>query len=133
MVLPRISTNISLLATEPEGNPLQLFLDSLEKFLPLPEKTLVLPSHGRPFVGLHERIKQLRDHHRDRLEEVMQSCAEHPRCAADIVPVMFKRTLDAHQTAFALGESMAHLNLLWHAGALRRQADAHGVLRFAPA
>jgi glyoxylase-like metal-dependent hydrolase (beta-lactamase superfamily II) len=133
MVLPRISTNISLLATEPEGNPLQLFLDSLEKFLPLPENTLVLPSHGRPFVGLHERIKQLRDHHRDRLEEVMQSCAEQPRCAADIVPVMFKRTLDAHQTAFALGESMAHLNLLWHAGALRRQADAHGVLRFAPA
>ncbi len=133
MVLPRISTNISLLATEPEGNPLQLFLDSLEKFLPLPENTLVLPSHGRPFVGLHERIKQLRDHHRDRLEEVMQACREQARCAADIVPVMFKRTLDAHQTAFALGESMAHLNLLWHAGALRRQADAHGVLRFAPA
>ena len=133
MVLPRISTNVSLFVTEPDGNPLQLFLDSLEKFLPLPENTLVLPSHGRPFVGLHERIKQLRDHHQERLEEVMHACAEQPRCAADIVPVMFKRELDPHQTTFALGESMAHLNLLWHTGALRRAADDHGVLRFAAA
>ncbi len=133
MVLPRISTNISLYETEPDGNPLQLFLDSLEKFLPLPENTLVLPSHGRPFVGLHERIKQLRDHHQERLEEVMQACRQRAQCAADIVPVMFRRELDLHQTTFALGESMAHLNLLWHTGALRREADAHGVLRFSAA
>jgi hypothetical protein len=32
-----------------------------------------------------------------------------------------------------VGEAMAHLNLLWHQGQLRRQADAGGVLRFAAA
>jgi glyoxylase-like metal-dependent hydrolase (beta-lactamase superfamily II) len=130
MVLPRISTNISVYETEPDGNPLQLFLDSLSKFLPLPEDTLVLPSHGRPFVGLHERIRQLRAHHEERLAEVVKACSEQPRCAAEIVPVMFKRDLDLHQTTFALGESMAHLNLLWHAGQLKREVDALGVLRF---
>jgi glyoxylase-like metal-dependent hydrolase (beta-lactamase superfamily II) len=130
MVLPRISTNISVYETEPDGNPLQLFLDSLKKFLPLPEDTLVLPSHGRPFVGLHERIRQLQAHHEERLAEVMHACHAQARCAADIVPVMFKRELDLHQTTFALGESIAHLNLLWHAGQLRREVDAQGVLRF---
>ena len=130
MVLPRISTNISVYETEPDGNPLQLFLDSLNKFLPLPEHTLVLPSHGRPFTGLHERVRQLQAHHRDRLAEVISACRDKPQCAADIVGVMFKRALDVHQTTFALGEAMAHLNLLWHQGQLRRQADAGGVLRF---
>ena len=63
MVLPRISTNVSVFAVEPEGNPLQLYLDSLAKFDALPADTLVLPSHGRPFRGLHTRIAQLREHH----------------------------------------------------------------------
>jgi glyoxylase-like metal-dependent hydrolase (beta-lactamase superfamily II) len=133
MVLPRISTNVSVYETEPEGNPLQLFLDSLKKFLALPEQTLVLPSHGRPFTGLHERVRQLQVHHQDRLDEVLRACREKPQCAAEIVGVMFKRTLDVHQTTFALGESMAHLNLLWHQGQLRREVDASGVLRFSAA
>ena len=133
MVLPRISTNISVYETEPEGNPLQLFLDSLKKFLTLPEQTLVLPSHGRPFTGLHERVRQLQVHHQERLDEVLRACRDKPQCAAEIVGVMFKRTLDVHQTTFALGESMAHLNLLWHQGQLRRKVDASGVLRFGAA
>lgn len=131
MVLPRISTNISVYESEPEGNPLQLFLDSLGKFLSLPAQTLVLPSHGKPFVGLHERVRQLQQHHRDRLDEVMQACGKRAQSASDVVGVIFKRSLDVHQTPFALGESMAHLHLLWHAGRLNRRIDDDGVLRFA--
>ena len=56
MVLPRISTNVSVHASEPEANPLQLFLTSLLRYLDLPESTLVLPSHGKPFIGLATRI-----------------------------------------------------------------------------
>jgi len=43
---------------------------------------------------------------------------------------MFKRKLDLHQTTFAMGESVAHLNALWLAGRLRRQLDEDGVYRF---
>ncbi|MFA4970940.1 MAG: MBL fold metallo-hydrolase, partial [Sulfuritalea sp.] len=59
MLLPRISTNISVTASTPHADPLGLFLDSIDKFRVLPEDTLVLPSHGRPFRGLHARIEQL--------------------------------------------------------------------------
>ena len=132
MVLPRISTNVSVYDQEPEADSLALFLDSLEKYLPLPVDTLVLPSHGKPFTGLHERIQQLKDHHRDRLAEVMQACQDKPCSAADILPVLFPRALDLHQTTFAMGEAVAHLHRLWIAGDLVRDRDADGVWRFAP-
>lgn len=129
MVLPRISTNTSVFAIEPEADAVGQFLDSLEKFLPLPPDTLVLPSHGKPFVGLQVRIAQLQAHHAARLGEVREACAT-PQSAADIVPLMFPRALDMHQLSFALGEALAHLHRLWYAGELRRVAGPDGVLRF---
>ena len=129
MVLPRISTNVSVFAVEPEGNPLQLYLGSLDKFAALPADTLVLPSHGKPFRGLHTRITQLKDHHSARLAEVLQAC-QAPLTAVDIVPIMFRRPLDTHQLSFALGEALAHLHKLWHDGLLRRQIGDDGVFRF---
>lgn len=129
MVLPRISTNVSVFAVEPDGNPLQLYLDSLGKFADLPEDVLVLPSHGKPFRGLHTRIRQLREHHVERLAEVITACAV-PQSAADIVPIMFRRPLDAHQLSFALGEALAHLHKLWYDGRLTRAAGNDGVLLF---
>src|SRR5437870_2098080 len=62
-VLPKITTNVSVWPEQPMANPLRLYLDSLDRFQPLPATTLVLPSHGLPFRGLHVRLGQLRDHH----------------------------------------------------------------------
>ena len=131
MMLPRISTNVSVYEQEPEANALALFLDSIDKFRALPEDTLVLPSHGKPFTGLHIRIQQLHDHHRDRLAEVMGACTLRACSAFDILPVMFKRPLDMHQTTFAMGEAVAHLHALWFAGKLQRSQGPDGVYRFA--
>jgi glyoxylase-like metal-dependent hydrolase (beta-lactamase superfamily II) len=130
MVLPRISTNVSVFDLEPEGNPLKLFLSSINKYLDLPADTLVLPSHGKPFTGMHQRIAQLHSHHVDRLAEVMQACSENPSSGADIVPIMFKRELDLHQMTFAIGEAVAHLHMLWYEGKLKRSLDVHGMYRF---
>jgi glyoxylase-like metal-dependent hydrolase (beta-lactamase superfamily II) len=133
MLLPRISTNISVSHHEPEADPLAMFLASLDRLRELPADTLVLPSHGKPFQGLHARIDQLFAHHADRLAEVMAACRQAPHSAADLLPVLFRRPLDVHQTTFALGEAIAHLNALWHQGQLVRRPDAHGVWRFSPA
>jgi len=133
MMLPRISTNVSVYEQEPEANALALFLNSIDKFKDLPTDTLVLPSHGKPFTGLHRRIEQLHEHHADRLAEVMVACSSKPGSAADMIPVLFKRPMDLHQTTFAMGESIAHLHALWFAGKLRRTLDADGVYRFLPA
>ena len=130
MVLPRISTNVSVFDMEPEGNPLGLYLESLGRYEAMAEDTLVLPSHGKPFRGVRTRIGQLRAHHEARLAEVMEACERAPQCAADIVPIMFKRALDMHQLTFAMGEALAHLHLLWLAGKLKRKMDDKGVLRF---
>ena len=45
MVLPRISTNVSVHEIEPESNPLRLYLDSIARMKALPEDTLVFPAH----------------------------------------------------------------------------------------
>lgn len=129
MVLPRISTNVSVFAIEPEANPVQQYLDSLKKYTGLVDDTLVLPSHGKPFRGLHTRITQLNDHHRARLAEVLEACAT-PKTAVEILPVMFKRPLDTHQLSFALGEAVAHLHKLWFDGALQRRLGDDGIFRF---
>lgn len=131
MMLPRISTNVSVYESEPEADALALFLGSIDKFRPLPESTLVLPAHGKPFTGLHERIQQLHDHHRAHLDKVRQACRQQACSAANIIPVLFTRAMDFHQTTFALGEAVAHLHALWYAGQLQRTRGADGVLRFA--
>jgi glyoxylase-like metal-dependent hydrolase (beta-lactamase superfamily II) len=131
MVLPRISTNVSVIDLEPEASPLPLFLASIARLKTLPEDTLVLPSHGKPFTGLHTRIQQLQQHHDDRLADVLAACTQAPGSACDMLPVLFKRTLDLHQTTFAMGESVAHLHALVDRGQLRPVAGDDGVLRFA--
>jgi glyoxylase-like metal-dependent hydrolase (beta-lactamase superfamily II) len=133
MVLPRISTNVSVHEGEPEGDPLRLYLESIERMKALPADSLVLPSHGRPFRGLHTRVEQLAAHHAERFADVLTACAEAPQHAADLLMVLFRRQLDLHQTTFAMGESVAHLNALWLRGALVRQQGADGVYRFSPA
>ena len=129
MLLPRISTNMSVVAPNPDGNPLGLFLDSIAGFKTLPADTLVLPSHGRPFRGLHQRIAELEAHHRDRCADLLAACVA-PKSAAELIPVLFPREIkDPHQIMFAMGEAMAHLNYLEQAGALTRSIDS-GCTRF---
>lgn len=130
MVLPRISTNVSVVDVEPEADPLTLYLASITRMLSLPADTLVLPSHGKPFTGLHARVDQLRQHHDERLAEVVEACTAKPCHAAELLDMMFKRKLDLHQTTFAMGESVAHLNALWLSGVLTRKLDDDGVYRF---
>jgi len=130
MMLPRISTNVAVHAGEPEANSLKLFLDSIDKFKALPADTLTLPAHGKPFTGIHTRVRQLQDHHRDRLAELMEACSIRPHTAAEALPILFKRPLDVHQTTFAMGESIAHLHFLWFAGQLQRTRADDGVWRF---
>ncbi len=129
MMLPRISTNVSVLASLPDDDPLGQFLDSIVEFEALPADTLVLPSHGRPFCGLHQRIVELQQHHRARCDDLLRACAV-PLSAAALIPVLFARPIaDAHQTMFAMGEAMAHLNYLEHRGEITRGLE-DGIIKF---
>ncbi len=129
-ILPRISPNISVPPHEPDGDPLARYLKSLDKLRrALPPDTLVLPSHNLPFRGVHIRIDELSAHHNARCDEVLTACAR-PHTAAELLPLMFRRQLDRHQTGFALGEALAHLHYLQGQGEISRQIDPSGVARF---
>lgn len=130
MVLPRISTNVSVVDVEPEADPLRLYLESLRRLAHIPDDTLVLPAHGRPFRGLQRRVQQLQQHHEERLAELLSALQSGPKTAAELLGVLFKRKLDLHQTTFAMGESIAHLNHLWLQGRLQR-LEGDGLYRFA--
>lgn len=87
----------------------------------------MLPSHGRVFEGLATRCRGLIGHHRDHLERVLTACSE-PKTAADMLSVLFRRSLDDHQIMFAMGESIAHLRHLEARGELVR--DTGEPVRF---
>jgi len=134
MLLPKISTNVSVWPIDPEGNPLSWFLDSIRAYLELPEDTLILPSHGLPFRGAHERVAALEQHHAERLADLEKALAESsaPLTAYDVLGTLFRRKLDTHQTTFAMGEAIAHLHYLRFAGLVKRSVGADGVVRYAP-
>jgi len=131
-VLPGITPNVGVRNAQPDSNPLKAFLDSLERFRALPDDVLVLPSHKLPFYGLHARIDQLIQHHRDRLAEAVAACRD-GATAGDVLKVLFKRELDAYQTGFALGETVAHLNYLLADGTVRRAENADGIYGYTAA
>src|SRR3954469_2430995 len=120
-ILPRISPNISVPPHEPGGDPLARYLSSLDKLrAALPPDTLVLPSHNLPFRGVHRRIDELALHHHERCAAVLASCSR-PHSAVDLLPILFRRNLDRHQTAFALGEAIAHVHYLIAQGTIDRE------------
>jgi glyoxylase-like metal-dependent hydrolase (beta-lactamase superfamily II) len=133
-VLAFISPNVSVWAVDPEGDPLAIYLRSLDGLrAELPADALVLPGHQLPFHGLHVRIAELEQHHEKRCLAILESCRTAPRSAAEIVPVLFHRPLDPHQMGFAFSEVLAHVNYLLRQGRLIGADDAGGVKRFSAA
>ena len=124
-VLARITPNISVQATDPDGDPLGIYLRSLAALrATVPAATLALPGHNLPFHGLHVRIAELEGHHAVRCAMIVDACRAGPVSAAALVPVMFGRLIDdPHQMGFAFSEALAHANLLVREGALRQVKD----------
>lgn len=128
-IIPRITSNVSVSAAEPEGNPLKNWMESLEKFFRFPDSALILPSHNTPFVGLHARLRFLIEHHKDHLLALEEACVE-PRTAMSLLPVLFKRALDDSHKSMAVGECIAHLNYLIYENKLLRDIDSQGVYHY---
>jgi glyoxylase-like metal-dependent hydrolase (beta-lactamase superfamily II) len=131
-VLPGISPNVSVLSSAPDADPLHEFLASIERLGRCDPATLVLPSHGRPFHGLHARLDGLARHHEEQLDTLRRACLE-PRTAFELLPTLFRRVPRGFHRLLAIGEAVAHLNYLLGRRELVRQADERGVYRFVAA
>lgn len=121
-ILPSISPNISYSPRATDKNPLKSFLESLARLAKLDAKTLVLPSHGRPFFGLQSRAADLMKHHNGHLDAIRTACIT-SQTAFDLVPVIFHRKLIGMHWMFAMGEIIAHVEYLALSGELRREVD----------
>lgn len=131
-VLPRISPNVAVLPRDPEGDPLGIFLRSLRAIRKrVAEDVLVLPGHDLPFHGLHRRVDALLRHHEERCAALVEACRKEPHSAGELIPTIFHRKLDAHQTGFAFGETLAHVNYLARRGRLHLIEGRDDIRRFA--
>nr|WP_255616766.1 MBL fold metallo-hydrolase [Microvirga puerhi] len=125
-VLARITPNIGVSEVDPDGNPLGLYLSSLNVIMNwVPPDALVLPGHELPFRGLHARCRELAEHHEERCTRIANACRIRPYSIADLVPVLFARPLDPHQLIFAFSEAHAHVNAMVYRGELM-WIDAEG-------
>ncbi|MFA7665348.1 MAG: MBL fold metallo-hydrolase [Burkholderiaceae bacterium] len=127
-VLPKISSNVSVFPTEPEEDPLDGWIRSLERLRErVPDDVLVLPAHNEPFRGLHARLDYLRAGHRQALGRLRRRLAQPARAVA-VFGSLFERPIDDPRLlSLATGETLAHLNYLLGRGQVSVSTDADGV------
>ena len=132
-MLPRISSNVSVHPTEPDADPMSDWLDSIERIrAEVPDDVLVLPSHGEPFRGLHQRLDRLASAARPRRSNAC--AARWPNrsgwwtCSARF----FARSIEGRGDLLhmATGEALANLNHLLQRGEAVREEGADGVYRY---
>lgn len=132
--LPLVSSNVSVLTTEPHADPMHDWLTSLDKlWRTIADDVLVLPAHDDPFLGLHARLDSLAAKRHRALNQVRQALAARPQRAIDIVRVLFGRGLeDWFVLKLATGEALAYLNWLIGRGEAMVHDDAAGVAWYEP-
>ncbi|MDS9471387.1 MBL fold metallo-hydrolase [Sporosarcina pasteurii] len=117
-ILPRITPNISYWF-HGDSNPLKSYLASLDK-VKLLDADFVIPSHGKPFYGANHRIEEIKKHHDDRLNETLAALSE-KSTVNEVYKRLFQWELTIHETRFAIGETLAHLEYLRSTGECTRE------------
>lgn len=129
-VLPRISSNVSVQPSEPDADPMSDWLASLASLRHrVPDDVLVLPSHNKPFHGLHARIEQLLAEAKHSLQRLRDGL-EQPKRVVDLFTLLFSTAVhndDPTRFTLATGETLACLNHLLLRGEVSVALDEQGV------
>lgn len=126
-ILPSISSNLGVYATEPDADPVGDWLESCERLAAFArEEHLALGGHKVPFTGLPLRMKQLTDNHHGALERLIDYVRE-PKTAAECFSPLFKRSIGEGEYGLALVEALAHLNHLHQLGQVTREKRDDGA------
>jgi len=126
-LLPSISPNLGLYATEPMADPVGDWLDACARLARFAESgQLVLPGHKLPFRGLPLRLRQLIDNHHGALSRLEAHLAQ-PRTAGECFAPLFKREIRGGEYGLALVEAAAHCQHLYLQGRATRERGADGA------
>ncbi len=125
-VLPTITPSIGF-EPLPSALPLSDYLTSLAKVRALPDLVL-LPAHGAAGGSVHARVDELLAHHRERLLSCRAAVADGCVTAFEVAGELAWtgrnrpfRTLDDYNSALAVLETRAHLEVLVARGDLVRE------------
>ena len=126
-LLPSISPNIGVYATEPMADPIADWLESCERLAPLARPDhLVLGGHKLPFTGLPVRMRQLIENHHGALKRLL-AFIDTPKTAGECFAPLFKRKIGPGEYGLALVESVAHLSHLYQSGLATRTLREDGA------
>lgn len=126
-LLPGISANLGVYATEPGADPVADWMASCTRLQPHADaRHLVLPGHKLPFTGLPLRLRQMIDNHHGALARLSEFL-DTPRTAAECFPPLFAREIGEGEYGLALVEAVAHLNHLHELGAVTRTRRDDGA------
>ena len=132
-ILEDITPNIQ--SWSDDGQPLREYLESLDKVLQL-EVEMVLPGHRRVFTDCRKRIHELKQHHRNRLKEVLSILAKGKKSAFQVASGMTWNIdcggwnrFPVSQKWVASGEAIAHLKYLEEEGFVSSET-ANGKVLF---
>jgi glyoxylase-like metal-dependent hydrolase (beta-lactamase superfamily II) len=128
-ITPNISTWLD------DTDPLGSYFKSLDLVYAMPID-LVLPGHRSLITDCRKRIDELREHHKDRLDEVMEILRK--RSPASAFDVASRMTWDLvaenweafplMQKWFATGEALAHIRHLEETGKIKRELSGSTLL-----
>jgi glyoxylase-like metal-dependent hydrolase (beta-lactamase superfamily II) len=134
-ILPQITPSIGLEAAASPW-PLRDYIDSLKLMKTRPD-AMLLPAHGPVWESSHARVDQLLQHHERRLDESLKAIEGGASTGLEVAQVLkwtyhdrSLRELDVRNQAMAVGETMAHLDVLVLNRALVSKTDDEGVDRF---
>jgi glyoxylase-like metal-dependent hydrolase (beta-lactamase superfamily II) len=124
----------TILLWSDEWNPLKEYLASLDKVFSL-DIELVLPGHRAILRNSKERIRELKHHHQERLEEIVSILGQGTQ---DAFQVASRMTWDIvydswdlfpiSQKWFATGEAIAHLKYLEEKGMIRKEMQKEKIV-----
>lgn len=119
-ILPSISPNVGVYATEPMADPIGEWLEACERLGTLARADhLVLGGHKLPFTGLPTRMRQLVDNHHGALKRLLEHL-DTPKAASECFAPLFKRSIGEGEYGLALVEAFAHLSHLYQTGLATR-------------
>jgi len=108
-------------------DPLGDYLVTLARIEELAPR-IAYAGHREPIADPAGRAREIREHHRERLDRTEAALGTQPSSAYDVSLELFERTLSPVLRRFATAESLAHLERLVHEGRAARAAGGGYVL-----
>jgi len=125
-ILPDITPNLSPDIFRLEYRPLKSFLESLVAVRGLPVR-MVYPAHGEPYPDLAKRVDEIREHHAERTQLIVEALRGKEKTAFEVSGDIFGEDLPEFDQFLALNETYVHIVELMDKGAVR-SAERDGLI-----